>query len=99
MLKEEVRNRAVNYRTFDKAQWDDVMPEFPFDPWLEEFGVPELESLVLYMTDYLGALDGILRHDLSVGRAFVGALAVGICDTGDFDAGQGGTPDKAPEFL
>ena len=72
MRKEAVRNRAVNYKTYEKARWTEIMPEFPFDPWLEEFGVPEIESLVLYMTDYLGALDGILRDtDLDTWKTYL----------------------------
>jgi putative endopeptidase len=61
MRKEDVRNRAQNYQTFTREQWADVMPEFAWQVWLDEIGVSEIESLVLYMKDYLGALDGILR--------------------------------------
>ena len=60
MPKEQVRNRAQNYQTFAREQWTDVMSSFPFDAWLTEVGAPETDNLVLYMTDYLGALDGIL---------------------------------------
>ena len=62
MTKEAVRNRAVNYKTYEKARWTEIMPEYQWGAWLDEAGVAEIESLVLYMTDYLGALDGILRE-------------------------------------
>ena len=60
MPKEQVRNRAENYQTFARGEWAGVMPNFPWGAWLESFGTPELDSLVLYMKDYLGELDGIL---------------------------------------
>jgi len=72
MPKEEVRNRAKNYQTFARDQWTDVMPEFPWSAWLDAFGVPDLDSLVLYMTDYLSALDGILRDtDLDTWKTYL----------------------------
>ena len=72
MPKEEVRNRAKNYQTFARDEWAEVMPAFPWAAWLDAFGVPELDSLVLYMTDYLGALDGILRDtDLATWKTYL----------------------------
>jgi putative endopeptidase len=72
MPKEEVRNRAKNYQIFARAQWTDVMPEFPWQAWLDEVGVPDVDSLVLYMTDYLSALDGILGDtDLDTWKTYL----------------------------
>ncbi|MDH3441654.1 MAG: M13 family metallopeptidase, partial [Gammaproteobacteria bacterium] len=72
MPKEQVRNRAQNYQTFASDQWTDVMPQFPWSAWLDEVGVPEVDNLVLYMTDYLGALDGILRDtDLDTWKTYL----------------------------
>jgi putative endopeptidase len=72
MPKEAVRNRAQNYQTFAREQWTDVMAGFPWQAWLEEAGVPEVDSLVLYMTDYLGALDGILGDtDLDTWKTYL----------------------------
>lgn len=72
MRKEDVRNRAQNYQTFAREQWTDVMPEFAWQAWLDEIGVAEIESLVLYMTDYLTALDGILPDtDLDTWKTYL----------------------------
>lgn len=72
MTKEDARNRAQNYQTFAKENWADVMPNFNFDVWLAEVGVPELDSLVLYMVDYLRALDGIIRDtDLETWKTYL----------------------------
>jgi putative endopeptidase len=60
MTKEQSRNRAENYQTFDKSEWASVMPSFAWDTWLKGIGLAELESLVLYQVDYLKALDRIL---------------------------------------
>ncbi len=61
MTKEAARNRAQNYQTFARENWTDVMPAFNWDVWLAEVGVGDLDSLVLYMVDYLRALDEIIQ--------------------------------------
>ena len=66
MTKEDVRNRAQNYQTFARENWRDVMPQFNWDIWLAEIGMAELDSLVLYMVDYLSALDAIIQ-DTDIG--------------------------------
>jgi len=72
MPKEEVRNRAANYKVFSRDQWAEVMPNFPWQAFVDAYGVPEIESLVLYMTDYLSALDGILQDvDLDTWKTYL----------------------------
>ena len=72
MTKEDARNRAQNYQTFAKENWVDVMPTFNWDAWLAEVGVGELDSLVLYMVDYLRALDGIIQGtDLDTWKTYL----------------------------
>ncbi len=72
MTKEDSRNRAQNYQTFSKEKWADVMPQFNWDAWLAEVGVGELDSLVLYMVDYLRALDDIiLDTDLDTWKTYL----------------------------
>ncbi len=72
MTKEDSRNRAQNYQTFARENWGDVMPHFNWDAWLEEFGAPEIDSLVLYMVDYLRALDGIIQDtDLDTWKTYL----------------------------
>ncbi len=72
MTKEDTRNRAQNYQTFARENWRDVMPEFNWDAWLAEAGVADLDSLVLYMVDYLRALDGIIQDtDLDTWKTYL----------------------------
>lgn len=72
MTKEAVRNRAQNYQTFAKENWTDVMPTFNWDAWLAEVGVGDLDSLVLYMVDYLRALDDIIQDtDLDTWKTYL----------------------------
>jgi len=61
MLKEDARNWAENY---NKVALDDlgaVMPEFYWDGYLEELGIADIDGVVIFMTDYLGELDGIMQ--------------------------------------
>lgn len=72
MTKEDTRNRKQNYQTFARENWRDVMPQFSWDVWLAEVGVVELDSLVLYMVDYLSALDGIIQDtDLDTWKTYL----------------------------
>ncbi len=61
MTKEAARNRAENYKAIARKDLGDVMPQFDWDAYLAEFGVAEIDSVVLYMIDYLGELDGIIQ--------------------------------------
>jgi putative endopeptidase len=48
------------------------MPQFNWDAWLGEVGVGELDSLILYMVDYLSALDGIIQDtDLDTWKTYL----------------------------
>ncbi len=61
MSKEEARNRAKNYQTVVREALAETMPQFAWDAYLEEFGIPDIDNVVLYMKDYLGELDAIIR--------------------------------------
>ena len=72
MTKEAARNRAENYKSIARADLRGVMPQFDWDAYLAEFGVAETESVVLYMIDYLGELDQIIRTtDLDTWKTYL----------------------------
>ncbi|MDH3374560.1 MAG: peptidase M13 [Gammaproteobacteria bacterium] len=60
MKKEDTRNPAANYNKVATAELTDVMPRFNWDGFLDEAGYAEVDGLILYMTDYMRALDEII---------------------------------------
>ena len=60
MKKEDVRKPLANYNKVAIAELTDVMPRFNWDGFLQEAGRAELDALILYMTDYMRALDDII---------------------------------------
>ncbi len=60
MKKEATRNWAANYNKVPVAELDSIMPNFAWDAYLDELGASDLDNLVVIMTDYMKALDGIL---------------------------------------
>ena len=82
MTKEDVRKRAENYQVFARDDWADVMPQFNWEAWLTEFGANEVDSLVLYMSDYLRALDGIIVDtDLETWKTYLKWNVLNAYDT------------------
>ena len=72
MTKEAARNRAENYKAIARKDLSGVMPQFDWDAYLAEFGVAEIDSVVLYMIDYLGELDGIIQAtDLNTWKTYL----------------------------
>ena len=60
MTKEQRRNWTENY---NKVAFDDLpelMPNFDWSAYLGELGVQDVGELVVFMTDYTKALDGII---------------------------------------
>ncbi len=60
MKKEDVRNPSANYNKVAIADLPGIMPNFNWDGYLAEAGFTEVDGLILYMTDYMKALDGII---------------------------------------
>ena len=60
MKKEDTRNPAANYNKVATAELSGVMPKFNWDGYLEAAGIAETDGLILYMTDYMRALDEII---------------------------------------
>jgi putative endopeptidase len=82
MSKEEARNRARNYQTVAREALDETMPQLDWDAYLAEFGIPEIDSVVLYMKDYLGELDGIIRStDLDTWKTYLSWRVLGSSAT------------------
>ena len=64
MTKEQGRQRAQNYVAVAREDLPEVMPQMNWDDYFAEFGVPELDSLVVYGRNegYFTALDDIIRN-------------------------------------
>jgi len=72
MKKEDTRNPAANYNKVVTADLPGVMPQFDWDGYLAEAGIAEADGLILYMTDYMRALDDIIVDtDLDTWRTYL----------------------------
>jgi len=60
MKKEDTRDPMANYNKVTPAELSELMPNFNWDAFLQEAGFQDLDALILYMTDYMKALDGII---------------------------------------
>ena len=60
LKKEDARNWAENYNKVARGDLNKVMPRFNWNGFLDEAGIADIDSIVIYMTDYLGALDEII---------------------------------------
>ncbi len=65
MKKEDVRDWAANYNKVPTAELPELMPQFAWETFLAEAGIPDLDNVVVLQTDYMKALDGII-HDISM---------------------------------
>ena len=72
MKKEDTRNPAANYNKVATADLPGVMPQFNWGGYLETAGIAETDALILYMTDYMRALDEIIVDtDLETWRTYL----------------------------
>ena len=77
LKKEDARNWAENYNKVAIADLGDVMPGFNWDGYLEELGIADIDNLVIFMTDYLGALDEIIETtDLDTWKTYFNWVAL-----------------------
>jgi putative endopeptidase len=77
MTKEDVRNWSVNYNKVTTDELSEVMPNFNWGGYLEEAGLQNVGSVVLFMTDYLRALDGIIVDtDLATWKTYLTWVAL-----------------------
>ena len=77
MTKERSRDMMGNYNKVAFADLPSVMPNFNWDGYIAAFSVEDVGEIVIFSTDYLTALDGIIRDtDLDTWRTYLrwGAL-------------------------
>ncbi|HEY5643279.1 MAG TPA: M13-type metalloendopeptidase [Woeseiaceae bacterium] len=60
MTKEQERNWTQNYNKVALEDLPSIMPSFNWDGYIAEAGIADVDALVLFMTDYMKALDGII---------------------------------------
>ncbi len=60
MKKEDARNWSANYNKIALADLPELMPAFNWEAYLNEGGLQGLDSVVVFTTDYMKALDGII---------------------------------------
>ena len=67
MTKEQNRQRAENYIEVARADLADIMPQMNWGAYFAEFGMPELDSVIMYghPHGYFTALDEII-HDTDI---------------------------------
>ncbi|MGI9222439.1 MAG: M13 family metallopeptidase [Woeseiaceae bacterium] len=72
MLKEQTRDFAANYNKMPLESLNEVMPNFNWSGYIEEAGISDVEGLVLFMSDYMAALDGIIADtDLDTWKTYL----------------------------
>lgn len=77
MSKEDSRNWSVNYNKVSTDELSGVMPNFNWDGYLEEASLEGVGSVVLFMTDYMRALDGIITDtDLDTWKTYLDWIAL-----------------------
>jgi putative endopeptidase len=60
MKKEQLRDYAGNYKKYSLDALPELMPNFNWDGWTNELGIQDLEEIVVFTSDYMKALDGII---------------------------------------
>jgi len=77
MTKEDARNWTKNYNKVALADLPGIMPNFNWDGYVAAAELQDLDGLVIFMTDYLKALDGIITDtDLDTWKTYLTWRAV-----------------------
>ena len=72
MKKEQVRNWTENYNKMPLAALSELMPNFNWDGYIGELALQDVGEVVVFMTDYLKALDGIITDtDLATWKTYL----------------------------
>ena len=75
--KEDARNWAENYNKVALADLGGVMPNFHWEGYLAEAGIADIENVVIFMTGYLGELDGIIQAtDIDTWKTYLNWVAL-----------------------
>ena len=71
MSKEDSRNWSENYTKIETSALNELMPNFNWSGFLEEAGLQDVGAVVLFETDYMSALDGIITDtDLETWKTY-----------------------------
>ena len=60
MKKEQTRDMVALYNKIPTPELPELMPNFNWDAYLTEAGIPDIDGLVVMQLDYVRALDGII---------------------------------------
>jgi len=72
MTKEQRRDIMGNYNKVPREELTALMPNFYWDGYLDELRIPEEPFIIVFATDYLKALDGIIRDtDLETWKTYL----------------------------
>ena len=72
MKKEDTRDWAANYNKVPIADLSGIMPTFNWDGYIAEFNAPQVKEMIVIMTDYQKALDGIIQEtDLDTWKTYL----------------------------
>jgi putative endopeptidase len=77
MLKEDTRNWDVNYNKVPLEDLPEIMPNFNWAGYLAETRTNDIDGIIVIMTDYLKALDGIIVDtDLNTWKTYLSWVAL-----------------------
>ena len=72
MKKEDVRNWTENYNKVALEDLPVLMPKFNWDGYVNEVAIQDVGSVVVFMTDYMKALDSIIAEtDLDTWKTYL----------------------------
>ena len=72
MKKEDSRNWSANYNKIALQDLPELMPHFNWDGYIAELGLQDLDAVVVFTTDYMKALDGIITDtDLDTWKTYL----------------------------
>jgi putative endopeptidase len=72
MKKEDARNWTANYNKIALDALPELMPNFNWDGYIAELGIQDIDGLVVFTTDYMRALDGIITDtDLETWKTYL----------------------------
>jgi putative endopeptidase len=72
MKKEQTRDMVALYNKIPTPELPELMPNFNWDAYLTEAGIPDIDGLVVMQLDYVRALDGIITGtDLETWKTYL----------------------------
>ena len=72
MKKEQTRDMVALYNSIPREKLPALMPNFNWDGYLAEAGIPDIPNVVVTQLDYMKALDGIIENtDLAAWKTYL----------------------------